>query len=184
MSDSYSGKIYALKSHNTDKIYIGSTFNSLSKRFSQHKYDAKKNNKKISSLEIFDFGDVYIELLNEYENISKDELKKNEGIYIMQNNCFNKCIAGRSNDEWRNENKNIIKELNAQYYENNKERIKLNVSKYRANNIELIKERNMNYYKNKKMIICECGASYKSHPERHIKTKNHLKWENSLKQFD
>jgi predicted GIY-YIG superfamily endonuclease len=35
--DYKNGKIYAIRSHQTDEIYIGSTTQSLSKRFSNHK---------------------------------------------------------------------------------------------------------------------------------------------------
>ena len=40
----YNGKIYALRSYQTELIYIGSTIEKrLSSRFSKHKYDCKMN---------------------------------------------------------------------------------------------------------------------------------------------
>ena len=74
----YIGKIYSIRSHQTDLIYIGSTIETrLSARLSKHRSDYKryimsgKFNYYVSSFEILKYNDAYIELIEEVENISK-----------------------------------------------------------------------------------------------------------------
>lgn len=43
MTEFTNGKIYKLISPNTDDVYVGSTTETLSIRFSKHKYDFKIN---------------------------------------------------------------------------------------------------------------------------------------------
>ena len=59
------GKVYAIRSHSTDKIYIGSTTQLLFKRLSGHVADYKRNH-IVSSRKIIELGDYYIELLCDY----------------------------------------------------------------------------------------------------------------------
>ena len=54
-------KIYAIRSHQTEKIYIGSTTQSLSRRLSEHtskyrKWVADNNKKEYTSCEILKHG--------------------------------------------------------------------------------------------------------------------------------
>ena len=96
-------KIYTIRSHHTDKIYIGSTCNELRKRLHQHKYKYKYylNGKYhyTSSFEIVKYDDAYIELYEYYPCNNKVELLKREGELIRKLDCVNKQIAGRSNKE-------------------------------------------------------------------------------------
>jgi hypothetical protein len=109
-------KIYAIRSNLTDKIYIGSTCQPLSKRFYAHK---KFDDHSYSSKEIIHLGDSYIELIENYPCSGRDELNKREGHHIRSNNCVNKKIAGR-----------IRKESMKEYYENNKDKLKENMKLY------------------------------------------------------
>jgi len=52
------GKIYAIRSYQTNKIYIGSTCNKLCKRFNEHKI--KKDTYNTTSKIILNFDDAYI----------------------------------------------------------------------------------------------------------------------------
>jgi len=117
-------KIYAIRSHQTDKIYIGSTTSSLAKRFHNHKEDYKSYisgiKKYITSFELLQYEDVYIELLEEYPCENKMVLHRREGELIRSNNCVNKFIAGRTKQEYRDENRDIL---------NEKQRIKRNLIK-------------------------------------------------------
>ena len=66
-SNNVIGHIYAIKSDQTEKIYIGSTSKSLEERFRMHKshyksHAAGKHN-YLSSFDILDFPDARIELL-------------------------------------------------------------------------------------------------------------------------
>ena len=51
-----------------------------------------------------------IELVESFSCNSKEELLKREGYYISHNQCVNRCVAGRTRQEYRNENKEAIQE--------------------------------------------------------------------------
>ena len=108
------GKIYAIRSHQTEQIYIGSTTQPLYKRFHRHK------TMYCSSKEIMKYPDCYIELLENYACADKNELNRREGELIRLHNSVNKNIAGRTKAEYREEHKTEIK----QYYVDNKTEIK------------------------------------------------------------
>lgn len=97
---SISGKIYALKSPDTDKIYIGSTSRSLSQRWGEHKADIrylqannpKKGYKKTTATEITKYGNAYIELIEEFKCESREDLLKREReIILKHSNCVNRA---------------------------------------------------------------------------------------------
>ena len=168
------GKIYTIRHPETDKYYIGSTTQSLSKRLAKHK--SNLNNKYVSASKLlFDLGvdDCYIELLENYPCNTKEELNKKEGelIRLHKDNTVNKRIEGRTLKEYRTENKEIIKDRKKQYREANKEQIieKKKVY-YQAN-----KEHILNLQK--QLYTCDCGATIR-HCEkpRHNKSKKHLKF--------
>ena len=102
------GKIYAIKSYQTDKIYIGSTYNTLCKRFNEHK--SKKDIYGTTSKVILNYSDAYIELIENYSCKNRNELNKREGeiIKLNKDNCVNKVIPKRTNQEWYNDNKEKI----------------------------------------------------------------------------
>lgn len=209
MPNYQNGKIYSIRSHQTDDIYIGSTARSISKRFYTHKsnYDRWLNDlhNYVSSFELFKYDDVYYELIECFPCNSKDELRKREGEIIRETeNCVNKVIAGRTKKQYLEDNKEVIKEKKKQYYENNKEVIKENNKQYREENKEVIKEyskqyreenkeRNKKYSKqyredNKEQIeqkrsvkyTCDCGSmSRKSNKSYHERSKKHQDWLNS-----
>ena len=97
---SISGKIYALKSPDTDKIYIGSTSRSLTQRWNEHRADIrylqannpKKAYKKTTATEITKFGNAYIELIEEFKCDTREELLKREReIILKHSNCVNRA---------------------------------------------------------------------------------------------
>lgn len=156
--------IYTIRSFKTDKYYIGSTTSPLYKRLYQHKQDYKRNKKgifgKVSSSEILEFDDAYIELLEKFPCNSKMELERREGELIRQykNDCVNKCILGRTIEEWKEDNKEQIKK-----YEDERkldpERVKYN-KEFR-----------------KIKIKCECGVEiFKKCKSVHIKSNKHIEY--------
>ena len=68
VKDYQQAKIYIIKSNQTDKIYIGSTTQTLGNRFMGH----KSSRNKTTSKNIMIFGDAYIELLEQYPCNSAD----------------------------------------------------------------------------------------------------------------
>lgn len=92
------GKIYTLRSYQTDDVYYGSTTQPLSKRLSGHKakYKCWQSGKYhyMSSFEIIKFDDCYIELYEDYPCNSKSELDRREGEIIRaEDNAINKHIT-------------------------------------------------------------------------------------------
>ena len=87
------GRIYKITSAQTDNIYIGSTTKSLERRLSNHKSDYKRylNNKTHykSGYDIVKFDDAKIELIEEKEFETKDEMFLRERHFIEQNKCIN-----------------------------------------------------------------------------------------------
>lgn len=135
------GKIYALRSHHTDNIYIGSTCSPLHKRLYQHKNHYKNylvgKFPYLSSFEITKYPDCFIQLMEKCPTNSKMELNKREGELQRANmNCItNKVVMYGGKDyakyyykknkekrtsqmkQWRNNNK----DYHTKYYQDNKE---------------------------------------------------------------
>jgi hypothetical protein len=126
------GYIYALKSPNIDLIYIGSTFQSIHRRFKQHLSSCKN-----SSAIIITAGNAFVELIEEYPCDSRLELCRREGHHIQENilKVVNYSIAGRT-----------LKESQKAYKEKHKEWYRNYMIQWRKDNKEKIKQ----YYLKKK----------------------------------
>lgn len=137
MPDYKNGKIYCIRSYQTEQIYIGSTTQTLAQRLVKH----KGKNDGCSSKIILQYSDAYIELIELFPCNSKEELNKKEGEHIRANNCVNKNISGRTLQEWYNDNKEKIAEQKHQYRKINKEKIKEYNKKYKTVNKEILKQK-------------------------------------------
>jgi hypothetical protein len=155
--DYKNGKIYKIIDNAYTKMYIGSTTQQLSKRFSLHKSDyiRWKNNKhnKITVFDIFEeFGvdNCKIELIEECQCENRIQLLKKEGEYIQNNNCVNRCIAGRTPNEYIKEyyqaNKNKCLDQSKEYYKANKNNFK---ERYESNKDKILEQRKERYQANK-----------------------------------
>ena len=124
------GIVYKISSPSTDKIYIGSTKQSLKKRFTHHKYT-----NGCSSRMIINYGNAICELIEEYEYDEIKSLRKRERYHIELNRdiCVNITIPTRS-----------IKEGKIIYYQTHIDDIK----KYRADNAEKIAMQKKIWYRN------------------------------------
>jgi hypothetical protein len=174
------GRVYTIRSRQTNELYIGSTTQALSMRIAQHRRNYKgylnKTQKYITSFKILQYNDAYIELLFEGEFESKDALQKREGEYIRSMECVNRCIAGRTKQEYRDENKEQILERNKKYYEDNKEQIIEHQKQYYEENKEqILKYHNEYYYKNKDKIS-EHGKQYRDENKYKIAEHNNQKF--------
>ena len=147
MPDYKKGQIYAIRSHQTEDIYIGSTTQPLYKRLYTHKKNYKSflNGKYpyVSSYEIIKYDDCYIELYELCPCNSKQELEKREGEIIRSIECVNKYVAGRTHKQHYEENKEKRLQQCKEYYDKNKEKILQQRKERRERNREEIKQ----YYK-------------------------------------
>jgi hypothetical protein len=93
-------KIYVIKSPSYDKIYIGSTTQPLSVRFSEHKCHYKRYlaglRNYTTSYAIIKLDDAYIELLQECKCNSKQELLAEEAkqMRAMKDKIVNRYSPG------------------------------------------------------------------------------------------
>lgn len=120
--------VYAIRSHQTDLFYIGSTKSPMYKRMSNHRGRYKlwcnDNNKSyVSSFEILKYDDAYIELLEEYpcENVQQLRKKEGEHIRLHRDVCVNVKIAGRTLQETAKACNDANKEKRKASYEAHKD---------------------------------------------------------------
>lgn len=158
-------KIYCIRSPNTELIYIGSTCQKLSQRMAGHREDLRRG-RTITSKIILEYGDAYIELIENYPCNNKEELAKKEGEYIRSQNCCNIFIPDRTRKEYNNHhyetNKEKILEQNKQYREANKEALKEKQKQYIEANKEARSEQQKQYYEANKEAILERNRQYRA----------------------
>lgn len=135
MPDFQNGKIYAIRSHQTDQVYIGSTTQTLTQRFAVHKSHYIKNCSTCTSSILFQYDDVYIDLIELFPCSTRVEMDRREGEIIKSTpNCVNRHIAGRTRQEYRSDNPMVMKlwyernpdkkkQYNKKTYERHKETI-------------------------------------------------------------
>jgi len=149
MNKYHNSKIYTIRSHQTNKFYIGSTCQKyLCYRFNTHKqhYNQFINDSYnyVSSFDILQFDDAYIELLENFKCESREELTKRESELLKQ---YKDHIVN-INTNTAKDTKEYIKD----YYIENKEDLKSYKKKYYLENINMYRERNKKYRQNKKKI--------------------------------
>jgi hypothetical protein len=153
MPDYSKGKIYAIKTYQSEECYIGSTTLSLTARFGEHRRihryyntgNGKDNQRFPTSFYMFKYDDLYIELIEEFPCINKEQLTSREYQIIRSNpHCINKQ-KGIAND-WKDRNPELHKQRQKEYEEKRKS------------------------YRTEK-ILCDCGASVqRKGMSTHIKT--------------
>ena len=155
-------KIYKIVSmNNPELIYYGHTCQTLSQRFSTH----KSNHNKTTSKQIIDKGDAIILLVEDYPCQSENEARAREGFYILNNQCVNKCVAGRTKQQYyidkhdkileqQKKYDNAHKEQKKQYKIEHNEKIIKYQKKYNDEHKDQKKEYNkLHYEKNKQLLL-------------------------------
>ena len=176
MPDYSNSKIYKVICSETQRVYIGSTTQSLRKRLWQHR---SKPNSTLTN----DFMNPNIFLIKEVCCDNKEQLHAIERQYIEKINCVNCQIPGQTIKEWYNKNKIKLLEDKKKYHilnrdkilQQQKERYKIKGDIYRENSKEYKKEW---YQQNKeeysKKTLCECGSEVTKYClTRHKKSKKH-----------
>ena len=178
------GKIYKIEpicEHEEKDIYIGSTTKKhLSQRMATHRscYKRWMDNKlnKLTAFELFDKYGIENCEINLIENVncnSKDELLARESHYIRTLPCINKCIPNRTQKEYREDNKEKVEAARKKYCKENKEKISEKKKLYREANKEKISEKKKVYREIK--MNCECGSTFSvNKAARHKKTNKHI----------
>ena len=190
MSSYEKSKIYIIEPtvpHDDNEVYIGSTTQDrLCQRMVKHRCDYKRfvNGLKphtVSAFKLFDkygVNNLQIRLIEEVNVKNKDELHAIEGHYIKTTPCVNLIVAGRSNSQYRIDNKESIKERDKIYRMNNKEEIKnkLYWKTYASKYPERVQESYLRYKNShSEKIKCQCGSVVAKYnlTKQHIKTNKH-----------
>ena len=186
------GKIYALRSDNTDQFYIGSTCCTLPQRLYKHRMHLKEykngtRKSKTTSFEILEHDDCYIELLEDCPCDTKAQLLKREGELIREHRPFtvNKHIAGakinnpnysRENAlRYRKENPEKVNETNRRYRENNTEKIAATKKLWRQKNRDRLLAQKKQYREDNKEDILQKAAEYRKKNQEKIAAWKKLK---------
>jgi len=121
MPNYLNGQIYTIKCKTDDTlIYVGSTTQTLSKRWGGHKSRSKEDgmmNRLIYNKINNDWDNWFIEPHTIYPCNSKEELMKKEGEIIRQIGSLNKVVIGRTRKEWNEFYKEDIKIKRKKYRE-------------------------------------------------------------------
>ena len=180
MNKYQNGKIYKIVDVGYSKCYIGSTTESLSQRMTRHRAAYLKylrdGRVKLKSTVIFDEyspENCKIELIELYPCDSRMELLRKEGEHIKCNTCVNKIIAGRTIQEYRQDNAEIISIKAKAYREQNYEHLK----QLRDEKREYLNESNREYYKANKEQINEKHRQHYANNKDDINTKHRSHYE-------
>ena len=173
------GKIYKLTSSETNKIYIGSTCNTLYKRFSSHKANSKNESKKAKSCksnEMFKYADIKIELIENFSCETKAELLKREDEIIRQfrDIAVNVNIAINVNMPIRDEEKlkKYMAEYNKKHYYNHHEEQLKRSEEYRHANNDKVKESQKAWRDINKEAEAERNAKYFAEHKAELQAKH------------
>jgi hypothetical protein len=153
-------KIYKLVNLDLGLTYYGSTCGGLRKRLGNHKSDAKTRN--YSSKLLFEKGICTILLVEEFPTDNKRLLHQRERYWIENNECVNKAIPCRSDEEYRSDNHEQILKRKKIYRLENSDKIKEQNRIYRANNKDKINEQNRIYRLNNKDKINQRQKIYRA----------------------
>ena len=169
MPDYQNTKIYIIRSRNTDRVYIGATTSTLVKRFSAHNRSFAKGNYQCRARDVLEHGDCYIELLERYPCLDKDESNAREKYWMRQfdEQRVNYKLPGRTRVQYHQDNREVISEKKKQY---------------RRDNLQKLKEKNRKWYQANKQILtekieCPCGSIHiRCGGTRHHRSKMHKTW--------
>jgi len=160
--------------------YVGSTIKKLHQRLSEHesKYKIWKEGKThyVTSFKVLQH-DHEITLI---EECTDEARKEREAHWIRTLTCVNKKIEGRTDYEYRQDNKDKIQ----QYHKDNKDRINEWSKQYRKDNKDRLNECNKQYRKDNEHKLnekfeCPCGGRYThKNKSKHFKTKLHQNYLN------
>ena len=175
-------RFYKITSELGNMIYTGSTKKTIDERFETHeglyKIWKKGETNKTMSFDLFDKYGIEHCKITELSNqiCNKQQRNETEAGYILQfrqdinYTCTNKVLPGRTGKQYRDENKDKMKEYQSHYQVANAQKMKEYQSQYRDDRRQEINERN------KHKCVCEkCGLEYPpQNKNQHEKSKKHI----------
>ena len=122
------GKIYKITNNYNNDVYIGSTCDSLCKRFSYHKTHSKieknKNRPIYKLMNEIGHDRFRIQLIIDFPCEDKYQLRQKEGEYIRNEGTLNMVIAGRKIHKYQQDNKDYVNSMNRKFYHNNLDKMR------------------------------------------------------------
>ena len=106
-SKNKNAKIYKIPDIGYNKCHIGSTCENISQRMARHRQNHKKaeewNTKTTCRLLFDEYGmdNCKIELIENDPCENREQLLKQAGYHIQNTDCVNRCVAGRTINEWK-----------------------------------------------------------------------------------
>ena len=175
------GSIYKISNTIDDRLYIGSTFNSVNQRFHQHKTNSRcetrKNYNGVLYVAMRELGEdkFRIEVIETVECKDKDELHTHEQRHIDElKPIFNYQKAHHTAETkkiWRKQyEKNRAENRTEEEKLANNERIK----KWHTDNKAHVKEYKKQHYLKNKTAIADKHKSYYEANKEHLKAKAKL----------
>ena len=180
------GKIYKIYNTINDDIYVGSTTLKLCERMRDQRNcvnnKIKKDRLLYKAFREHGVDNFHIELIEKCPCNDRDELRRTEGVFIRSlKPSLNCVVAGRTDKEYYNDNKEWILRKRQEFYNNNKDTFSQRHKEYREQHKELIREQKQQSYENyRKTIVlqkveCECGCIVtRGCLIRHRKSKKHI----------
>ena len=162
---SKTGFVYRIIDNTNGNQYYGSTTQTVAQRMSTHRSKFKNGTFACKSVEILKNGDFRYETLEKVLFEERFELYNIERRYIEKNECVNKNIPSRTDEE--------VKEYCQRYSK-----------QYNIDNPDYQKQYNVeNADKKKAKSTCECGGKYTHYNKsKHIKSPKHQKYLKSIEQ--
>lgn len=176
------GKIYTIRCKNNESlIYVGSTKETLEKRFKRHKKE--KRDRRLYKYVNNDWDNWYIDLYMLYPCNNKMELTAREGEIIREIGTLNVVINGRTHQEWYEDNKEYHKQKGKEYRENPENREHLLQKKKEwyekvKNTEEFINKSKKYREKNKEKIIKKVNEWREKNPDKVKESKERNKEKN------
>ena len=84
-----------------------------------HKKAEEWNTKTTCRLLFDEYGmdNCKIELIENYPCENREQLLKQEGYHIKNTDCVNRCVAGRTINEWKEDNQEHYQQMRKEYSE-------------------------------------------------------------------
>ena len=131
MPDYSKGKIYILRNTVNGVVYVGSTCQTLSQRFNNHKADSKRNHNKLhEGMKEVGIDKFYIELLEDFPCERREQLDARENFHMRQYAITYNTLAAYRSEEQRLE---YQKQWTAQNFAKVKEQKNRSYLKIKAN---------------------------------------------------
>ena len=142
------------------------------------------------SVLVLDHAGWTMEEVDTIECDDEEDARKLEGRWILENDCVNRCVAGRTHKEYYQDHKEEIceqkkqyykdnreerREYNKQYYETHREEQSEYMKQYREQNNEKICEQKRQHYKENNVKILEQKKQYYIQNKAEINAKRSVK---------